>query len=140
LSDFFEDHLIDGFIEDHHATVDNESGPVDGSDPDNTKAASTAAVDRFDSSVADEAAEKDQRQQEAEERANNQDSQTQENEDNSDDNGLYEVKDYLSCGNGMVFVEWLEQKRVNGERNILDGLLRSSSKLAFLPFIIFLWN
>jgi hypothetical protein len=31
---------------------------------------------------------------------------------NSDDNnGLFEVKDYLSHGNGMVFVEWLERKK-----------------------------
>jgi len=56
-----------------------KSGLVDGSDPDNTKATSTAAGDLFDSSFANEVAEKDQRQQEAQERANNQNSQTQEN-------------------------------------------------------------
>jgi hypothetical protein len=66
LSDFIED-LIDNM---------DESGPVNGSDSDNTNAASTAAGDHFDSSFANEAADKDQRQQEAEERANNQNSQT----------------------------------------------------------------
>jgi hypothetical protein len=88
---------------------------VDGSNTDNTKATSTAAGDLFDSSFANEVAEKDQRQQDAEERANNQNSQTQENEQaeepNDNDNGVYEVKDYLSHGNGMVFVEWLERRK-----------------------------
>lgn len=96
----------------------DESGPVDGSnsDTDNTNVASTAAGDFFDSSFANEVEEKDQRQQEAEERANNQNSPTQENEqaeesnNNADDNGVYEVKDYLSYGNRRVFVEWSERR------------------------------
>ena len=99
------------------SVTENESGLVNGSDPDNTKATSTAARDLFDSSFANEAAEKDKRQQEAEERANNQNSPTQKNEqaaepnDNADDNGVYEVKEYLSHGNGRVFVEWLERRK-----------------------------
>ena len=110
LNDFFDK-------EDEDVTMNNEIGLVDGSNPDNTKATSTAAGDLFDSSFANEVAEKDQRQQDAEERANNQNSQTQENEqaeepiDNANDNGVYEVKDYLSHGNGMVFVEWLERRK-----------------------------
>jgi hypothetical protein len=117
LSDLIEDHIIEVFLfEDHDATVDNESGHVDGSVSDNTKTASTAAGDPFDSLFADEeAADKDQRQQDAEERANNQNSQNNEQAeepvDNADNNGLFEVKEYLSHGNGMVFVEWVEQKR-----------------------------
>ena len=119
LSDFNADDIVDdlNLFEEEDVTVKNESGLVDGSDPDNTKATSTAAGDLFDSSFANEVAEKDQRQQEAEERANNQNSQTQENEqaaepnDNADDNGVFEVKDYLSHGNGMVFVEWLERRK-----------------------------
>ena len=108
LNDFFDK-------EDEDVTMNNEIGPVDGSNTDNTKATSTAAGDLFDSSFANEVAEKDKHQQEAEERANNQNSQTQENEQaeepNDNDNGVYEVKDYLSHGNGMVFVEWLERRK-----------------------------
>ena len=119
LSDFNADDIVDdlNLFEEEDVTVKNESGLVDGSDPDNTKATSTAAGDLFDSSFANEVAEKDKHQQEAEERANNQNSQTQENEqaaepnDNADDNGVFEVKDYLSHGNGMVFVEWLERRK-----------------------------
>jgi hypothetical protein len=48
-----------------------------------------------------------------EERANNQNSQNNEQaeepvDNNADDNGLFELKEYLSHGNGMVFVEWVE--------------------------------
>jgi hypothetical protein len=120
LSNFAPDDIVDElnlFKEDEDVTLNNEIGLVDGSNPDNTKATSTAAGDLFDSSFANEMAEKDQRQQDAEERANNQNSQTQENEqaeepiDNANDNGVYAVKDYLSHGNGMVFVEWLERRK-----------------------------
>ena len=120
LSNFATDDIVDElnlFKEDEDVTLNNEIGLVDGSNPDNTKATSTAAGDLFDSSFANEMAEKDQRQQDAEERANNQNSQTQENEqaeepiDNANDNGVYAVKDYLSHGNGMVFVEWLERRK-----------------------------
>ena len=120
LSNFAPDDIVDElnlFKEDEDVTLNNEMGLVDGSNPDNTKATSTAAGDLFDSSFANEMAEKDQRQQDAEERANNQNSQTQENEqaeepiDNANDNGVYAVKDYLSHGNGMVFVEWLERRK-----------------------------
>lgn len=124
-------------FEEKDVTVENESGLVNGSDPGNTKASSTAAGDLFDSSFANEVAEKDKRQQEAEERANNQNSQTQKNEqaaepnDNADDNGVYEVKEYLSHGNGRVFVEWLERRKGQwgkerfgwiAEKNVQGGL------------------
>ena len=124
-------------FEEKDVTVENESGLVNGSDPGNTKASSTAAGDLFDSSFANEVAEKDKHQQEAEERANNQNSQTQKNEqaaepnDNADDNGVYEVKEYLSHGNGRVFVEWLERRKGQwgkerfgwiAEKNVQGGL------------------
>jgi hypothetical protein len=55
LSDFIEDHIIEDLLfEDHDATMDNESGHVDGSVSENTKTASTAAGDPFDSLFADE--------------------------------------------------------------------------------------
>jgi hypothetical protein len=76
LSDFIEDHIIEDLLfEDHDA-----SGHMGGSISDNTKTASTAAGDPFDSHFADEAADKDQRQQDAEERANNQNSQNSKQE------------------------------------------------------------
>ena len=80
LSDFNADDIVDdlNLFKEEDVTVNNESGLVDGSDPDNTKATSTAAGDLFDSSSANEVAEKDKRQQEAEERANNQLTNTEE--------------------------------------------------------------
>jgi hypothetical protein len=65
----YSDDIVDTlnlFKEDEDVTLNNDMGLVDGSNPDNTKATSTAAGGLFDSSFANEMAEKDQRHMETE--------------------------------------------------------------------------
>ena len=85
---------------------------MNGSDPE----------DAFESAFANEAADKNQRRQEAEKRANNQSSQTQENDQEEELTGAYEVKEYLSHGDGKVYVEWSEQTNGQWGRNCFQWI------------------